>query len=371
MKKRTRTPSEERKMKIAEAGILFALVLAVTVFIGVKYASHDRAEEAVAVVETITQPEASAIDPGATLVTAETIETVAVEPETVPEVSEPVAPRVVTYSMAEQAYFDGDFAASADLFNQYTDEHPLNAWGYYMLGLAEWKAGAPDVAEEAFLAALDLKPDHQKSLINYGRVLLELDRADEARQQLEAALAANPASLQAQRVLGRAYHNLGRLDDARDAYRAVLRTDSDDVWALNNLGLIGIEQEDFTGAVAPLARAAALQPAEVCIQNNLGVVLERLGQFRAAASAFTRALEIDQDYAKADESLARVSELVESAELIPVDLAVLAESFTASPAADAGTEPAEVDMEVATAAVLPDAEDAAGEPTATDEPDSE
>ena len=35
-----------------------------------------------------------------------------------------------------------------------------------MLGLSEWKSGDPDAAEEAFAYALEIKPDHVKSLIN-------------------------------------------------------------------------------------------------------------------------------------------------------------------------------------------------------------
>ena len=329
--------SQEKKMKIAEAGILFTLVLGLTVFLGVHFSDQDPAAPKVTSTDIIVEELAPEIE----VVIIE-------EPETTIEIEEiKPEPRIVTYAMAEQAYFDGDFDLASDLFDQYTDEHGQNAWGFYMLGLSQWKAGDADVAEESFLAALDLKPDHQKSLVNYGRVLIELDRNDEAQEQIEIALAVNPENNSARRVLGRIQHNSGQLEEAATTYQVVLRTQQDDAWALNNLGLIRIEQERFADAVAPLAKAAALKSDVACIQNNLGVALERIGQYTAAGEAFAQALAADADYEKAEISMARLVDMVEEEGTIAVDLAALAESFNVDE--DTAVEPETEDMEVAVA----------------------
>ncbi len=340
--------SQEKKMKIAEAGILFTLVLGLTVFLGVHFSGQDETEPVAVNTEIITEQPTP--EPEITLINSEPEAMVAVleTDTTTVEIIEPEpAPRVVTYAMAEQAYFEGEFDLASDLFDQYTDEHGENAWGFYMLGLSQWKAGDADVAEESFLAALDLKPDHQKSLINYGRVLIDLDRPGEAMQQIEIALAANPENNSARRVLGRLQHNLGLLDDAAATYQVVLRTQEDDAWALNNLGLIRIQQERFADAVAPLAKAAALKSDVACIQNNLGVALERTGQYTAANIAFTQALAADADYEKAEISMARLDGMVEAEGIIPVDLAALAADFKIEE--EAVIEPGAEDMEVAAA----------------------
>lgn len=348
MKKQNK--SQEKKMKLAEAGILLTLVLGMTVFLGVHFSGQDDATIVAVNTEAITeevvpQIEIEPIPETETLVAAieaDTVEVAIIEPEP--------APRIVTYAMAEQAYFAGDYKLAADLFNQYTDEHGENAWGFYMLGLAQWKAGEADVAEECFLTALELKPDHQKSLVNYGRVLIELDRGDEARQQIEIALAVNPENNSARRVLARIQHNSGQLEEAASTYEVVLRTQQDDAWALNNLGLIRIEQERFSDAVAPLAKAASLKTGVACIQNNLGVALERTGQYTAAGTAFAQALKASPDYEKAAISVARLTELVEAEDIIPVDLAALAAGFTVEEEAVVALE-AE-DMEVAAASEM-------------------
>jgi len=342
--------AQEKNMKIAEAGILFTLVLGLTVFLGVHFSGQDEATP----VATNTEPAMEQVIPQPEIITVEETEPVVAQVQedtaAVAVVIPQPEPVVVTYAMAEQAYFDGDFPLAADLFDKYTDEHGENAWGFYMLGLSQWKAGEADVAEESFLAALDLKPDHQKSLINYGRVLIDLNRSEEAREQIEIALAVNPENNSARRVLGRIQHNSGQLEEAAATYQVVLRTQQDDAWALNNLGLIRIEQERFDDAVAPLAKAAALKTDVACIQNNLGVALERIGQYKAASLAFAQALEADAEYEKAEISMARLVDMVEAEDLIPVDLAALAAEFTTEEEAVAMLE-AE-DMEVAAASEM-------------------
>src|SRR5207253_8194019 len=73
---------------------------------------------------------------------------------------------------------------AVDLFTGYTERKPENPWGFYMLGLASWKAGNLAQAGEAFDQALKLDPKHQKSLLNSARVLLE--RSEEHTSELQS-----------------------------------------------------------------------------------------------------------------------------------------------------------------------------------------
>jgi len=333
MKEREFTTTRDRKMKVAEAGVLFVLVLALTIFVGVRVATRggdDIVTPEPVVASEVTTPETIAqtgMDEPAVTVEAEPAVEIAADAEAV--VVEAPEPRVVTYAQAEKAYFDRKYDEAAEMFSIYTDEHPANAWGYYMLGLSEWKAGDHDAAEEAFTYALEIKPDHVKSLINYGRVLLEQGREDEAKARIELALAANPGSTAATRVLGRIQHNQGLLEESATSYLTVLRAKEDDAWSLNNLGLIRIQQGRYEEALPALAKAVQIDPDVACFQNNLGVALERTGHFNAAGQAYTAALETDEGYEKADMSLARVSERTEAEDNMPVDLELLAASFSA------------------------------------------
>ena len=341
MKKQATTTRGERQLKFAEAGVLFVLILGLTLFVGTKVVSRNSGQDLAEAVSPEPATEVvSSIEPTiepAGVIGSEEVAVAAEEIETSSQDLEAKPPRVITYALSEQAYFNGNFEEAADLFTLYTEDHPGNAWGHYMLGLSCWKAGNPEAAEEAFLAALDLKPDHQKSLVNYGRVLLEMARADEAKVQLEAALAIDPHSLDANRVLGRVYHSLGLLDEAAASYRTVLAIKIDDVWALNNLGLIYIQQERFADALPPLARAARMEQESACIQNNLGIALERSGHFKDSVLAFERALEADEEYTKAEQSLERVGGLAVAEDTPALDLELVAASFSAGPIQTADT----------------------------------
>jgi tetratricopeptide (TPR) repeat protein len=325
MKTNRTTTKAQKQMKMAEAAVLFILVLGMTVFVGMRFApANDLSEigSGMAAVQTISTEEDVAETP---IVVQEIHEEESiVEPEIM--VVEP--PRIITYATARQAYTDGNFEDAALQFADYTQSHADNAWGFYMLGLSEMKAGDEEGSEIAFQTALAIKPDHVKSLVNYSRLLLTLDRANDARTQIELALVTDPYNVSANRVLGRIYHNLQELESAKMAYRTALSIQPDDVWSLNNLGLINIEQGDYEDAIAPLAKASGLVSDVACFHNNLGVALEKIGQYTAAAEAYASAISADSNYAKAEISLARVGGLEQAYDTVSIDLIALAASFT-------------------------------------------
>ncbi|HSG82739.1 MAG TPA: tetratricopeptide repeat protein [Gemmatimonadota bacterium] len=256
------------------------------------------------------------------------IEATAVEEVTVePVVVKPEPPREVTYAEAESVFLNRNYDEATELFVLYSERRPENPWGYYMLGLSAWKSGQHGLAESAFQQALELDPLHVKSWINLSRVLLDQERAEEALQLIDEALALSPESSVGYRLQGRALHQLGRLDDAIDSYRQAILIDHGDVWSMNNMGLILIEQERFIEALLPLARAVGLEPEVPIFHNNLGVALERTGHYRAAEDAFRSVLALDETYMKAEISLLRVEEMVEDVATLPVDLTELAQSF--------------------------------------------
>jgi predicted Zn-dependent protease len=218
----------------------------------------------------------------------------------------------VRYEDAEAAYFAGDRARAAELFERYTARKPDNAWGHYMLGLSRWKTGDLTGAEEAFQAALAIAPAHEKSLVNLSRTLLDDGRAADALPIITRAVEAEAPSVDAHRVHGRVLHTLGRTEEALAAYAEALAIDPEDAWSLNNAGLVLIEAERFEEAANYLARACDADSSEAVFRNNLGIARERLGDYGAAETEFAQALELDGSYDKARVSLARVAELADA-----------------------------------------------------------
>jgi Flp pilus assembly protein TadD len=252
---------------------------------------------------------------------------------TTPTPAEPIAPTAeaakVSYSDAESVFTSGRYREAAELFGRYVEQRPENPWGHYMLGLAAWKSGDLVRAEQAFGEALVRDPAHVKSLLNSSRVLLALDRPQEALERVETALEIDPASSEALRIKGRALHESGDLDGAILAYRAALAADERDSWAMNNLGLIYLQQGRAEEALGPLARAVELRGNAPVFHNNLGIALERTGHAAAARKAFEAALAVDSTYGKAAVSLARVTAMTDTVSGDAVDLPALAATFKA------------------------------------------
>src|SRR5688572_16126583 len=232
----------------------------------------------------------------------------------------------VSYADAEAAYAGRNYEEAVDLFAAYTRSSPDNPWGHYMYGLSAWKAGDGEQAIAAFDEALRLDPQHRKSLLNSARVLLETGRPREALERVEHALSLEPLSGEGLRLLGRARYELKEIPEAIDAYQQAIALDERDVWAMNNLGLIYIQQDRSDIALPILARAVELRSNSPVFQNNLGTALERTGHFAAAGKAYEAVLAADSTYGKASASLERVTPHVAS-DTSTVDLAAMAAEF--------------------------------------------
>ncbi len=236
---------------------------------------------------------------------------------------------VPSYADADRAFHLGRYEEAAGMFEAYTESEPENAWGQYMLGLANWKIGQHTRALEAFDAALRLDPSHRKSLLNSARVLLETSRPQDALERIERALAIEPLSAEGLRLKGRAHHELGQFTEAIDAYERALAVDDRDVWAMNNLGYLYIQQGRSDAALLPLARAVELRGNVPVFQNNFATALERSGHFVTAREAYQAALQADSTYEKAAVGLARVSANGAVSDTSSVDVAALSREFQA------------------------------------------
>ena len=240
-----------------------------------------------------------------------------------------IATVVPTYGDAERAFHRGRYEEAASMFAAYTESEPENAWGQYMLGLSSWKIGEHTRALEAFDAALRLDPSHRKSLLNSARVLLETSRPQDALDRIERALAIEPLSSEALRLKGRAHHELGQFAEAIDAYERALAVDDRDVWAMNNLGYLYIQQGRSDAALLPLARAVELRGNVPVFQNNFATALERSGHFVSAREAYQSALAADSTYEKAAVGLERVTAHGAESDSSSVDVAGLSREFQA------------------------------------------
>jgi hypothetical protein len=177
------------------------------------------------------------------------------------------------------------------------------------LGLAQlWKnfavgAFVHATAQLAILVATALfvtMPRNDPSLwalnaYNAGRLALDLHDLPRAEQELQRARSLVPDNNEIIFALGNLRLAQGDRDAARSLYEAVLKADPKHKAALNNLGVVALDQNAPKVAVEYFARLAALQPHNPKTLYLLATALLRIGDPAGAEAALSRALEIAPD----------------------------------------------------------------------------
>lgn len=248
---------------------------------------------------------------------------------TTPTTVTPVTPAVTSgsFSDGEAAFRGGRFADAVSVFSTYTEKKPDNAMGHYMLGLSAWKTGDLLKAETELERSTQLDSTKVKGWLNLARVLLDEKRAEPAMEKIERAIAIDSTQGESFRMLGRAKSALGDVDGAVEAYKRSIKIDDRDVWSLNNLGSLLIEKSRFDEAIGPLGRAIVVKPDMALYHNNLGMALEHVGYYVAAAEEYRVALGIDSTHTKASQNLARVDGKKDKAGVEPLDLSAVVTKF--------------------------------------------
>lgn len=156
----------------------------------------------------------------------------------------------------------------------------------YSLGIAAWRGGDSEGAEELLRAWVAHRPDHAKGRVNLARALIEIGRPYEAREHAGIATDLDPGSAAAWRTFARAQAESGDCSSALASYEEALLVDPEDVWALNNMGYLLIEHGRFEDAIGPLALAVTLDGANSLFRKNLLAALEGAGRDVRELDAF-------------------------------------------------------------------------------------
>lgn len=143
-----------------------------------------------------------------------------------------------------------------------------------------WMRSGPAIALEGVrnMQGLALKnPEHADALRIVVRLAHEADRADEARQDLEAGLAAHPDAAVLQEIRGLSLELGGNPAEAREAYARALELEPENARALGALGRLALKN-DPEQALSLLDRAIAADPLEAGFRRDAAQALAALGR---------------------------------------------------------------------------------------------
>ncbi|MEP6992928.1 MAG: sulfatase-like hydrolase/transferase [Acidobacteriota bacterium] len=140
-------------------------------------------------------------------------------------------------------------------YRESDDPETLNA-----LGIALADAGKPANALLIFARAMEIDPAGADAYQNTGIALLKLDRAQEARQNLEHALSLGKRHTRAWNALGVAWMQLHEPEKAIAAWEHCVELNPEQYEALYNIGKVSGQLGDWKKARFALERFAATAP---------------------------------------------------------------------------------------------------------------
>lgn len=156
------------------------------------------------------------------------------------------------------------------------------------------------------------------ALISYGWLNLEgRNKAVSSQLKKDAAPEApllNPrrADTDQARILydrARSFHKDGRRSEARRFYQETLRLDPGYVDALNNLGVIYLQEKDFLAAKLSFEKAVLLNPGYADLYYNLACLYAMMGESKESIDHLEKAVSLDplvRNWARGDRDLENI-----------------------------------------------------------------
>lgn len=159
---------------------------------------------------------------------------------------------------------------------------------HQLLGMCLGESGNAERAEQAFLRALELAPDHPLVLVNYATMLRKAGRPEPALAQLRRAVASAPGFAKGWSELGASALAAGLGDDAQMALERAVALQPDSVPDWQMLGHAARATGDLEAAEAAFRRVLALLPGHASASLDLGMVLRLAGRPEEAAACLER-----------------------------------------------------------------------------------
>jgi Flp pilus assembly protein TadD len=171
-------------------------------------------------------------------------------------------------------------------------------------------AGAPQVSN-----SLPEDRTRARAQLEKGKELYRNDQDAEAVLAFLEAVRLDPDLPEAHFRLGLGYESLGKQEEAEaeykkavEGYKKYLDEHGDDAEAHYALGQTYANLGQYSEAIREYKSATKLKEDDPDMFYDLGVAYTKLAQYDAAAAAFSKSLEIDPDYYRAQDGLDEAKE---------------------------------------------------------------
>jgi tetratricopeptide (TPR) repeat protein len=190
----------------------------------------------------------------------------------------------------------GSTAQALGLLEALVKKAPDGVESYTALAELYGNAGRVDDGLRVLNEAARRFPNEMSIPFRRGAVLAEAKRDAEAEQAFRDVLSHNPDQADALNYLGYMFAERGqRLDEAIRLITRALELEEDNPSYLDSLGWAFFKSGDLPQAEKNLTRAADVLTFNSVVQDHYGDVLAKVGKYREAVTAWTKALNGDGD----------------------------------------------------------------------------
>ncbi len=196
------------------------------------------------------------------------------------------------YNLALALLYDRQAAEASTLFAALHNERPAHADTLMFLGAAfEMQQKMPE-ALEAYRAALTADPSNPDRTLDYTRLLMDMDRYDEAIQIVHTGMDQASSTAPLQLRLGAVEMVKGNYDAAREAFHAALAIDPQLDAAYVGLAQTYAREANDAEALRILQAARAKFPDHYLLEYYFGLLASRLGREHDAIVALETASKL-------------------------------------------------------------------------------
>jgi tetratricopeptide (TPR) repeat protein len=180
------------------------------------------------------------------------------------------------------------------VMEQLQSRYPQSQFARYYYALAALEVEHHEQALKAINVALDRNPQWGQAYLLQARVMMAMENTDAALESLAEAVAALPQDRRLRNGYARLLVNLERLEEAREQFQILSEQDPEDGHSLFALGLLAAEAQHFDEAVAFYKKALQFGVQAADVYYELGKVEELRNNYRKAKDWYERVASDDR-----------------------------------------------------------------------------
>jgi predicted TPR repeat methyltransferase len=199
------------------------------------------------------------------------------------------------YDAALRHFLSKRYGPAEDRARQALTLEPAHADSLHLLGLVHWQTGRPDQAVGVIAAAIRINPNNHEYFLNFGELLRDQNKLDEARKSFDIAIRLAPDLAAPWIKLGNLLRAQQRNDEALLTYEHASTLEPGNAAASALSAGVLLELRRYQEALARCELSLSLSPDQAEALCVKGDCLRHLGEPAAAAASYRRASELEPD----------------------------------------------------------------------------